>query len=116
MRNYFEEVIFPPLPKPIHITEKYDIDNNPMNKTPMLVDFWFVEIAEDKTTRLQLMTACPICDTTYVMRHDVTDKEMMKHALKSSMKFYIGYIKDHCPKCYPGNPIVERNNKGEIWK
>lgn len=115
MGNYFNQVIFPPLPKSIHTIEKYGIDNKSTNI--ILVDFWFVEIIElDRTNRLQLMCACPVCNTTFIMRHDVTDRAMMVHALEISMKFYIGYIKDHCPACYPGNPIVERNKKGEIWK
>lgn len=115
MGNYFNQVIFPPLPKPTHTIEKYGIDNKPINK--ILVDTWFVEVIEvDGTNRLQLMCACPVCDTTYIMRHNVMDRVFMVHVLKTSMGFYIKYINHHCPKCYPGNPIVERKNTGEIWK
>jgi hypothetical protein len=116
MSTYFKQIIFPPISKVL-----FDIDNQPMPPVKLLmpgnqdiIDFWFVEIFDYKTggTNIQMMAACPVCETTFVVRYKIKDIEVMKHALKINQSFYTSYIREHCPKCYPGNPITRDDLRG----
>jgi len=120
MMTYFRQIIFPPLLKPSHVTERYGIDNTVLGSAteikvykPILqdksVDFWFVDVFDlvTKISKLQLVAACPVCDTSFIMRHDVPNKEIMRRALVENKKFYISYVRDHCPYCCPGNAITD---------
>jgi len=122
-KNYFTQIIFPPLPKPVHTEQKFDIHNRPITtrscyqpvkamepvKPEDHFDFWFIEITDSKTeqSRTQLMAACPVCDTSFVIRHKIKSEEMMRHALRVQGQYYMTYVKQHCPNCYPGNPIPQ---------
>ncbi len=118
MSDYFKQIIFSPLPKPVSVDQHYDINNKPMSVVPPIpqqivvkpkeqFDFWFIEITDSKTEaiRTQLMAACPVCDTTFVVRYKIKSEAVMRHALKVQGAYYRGYVKDHCPSCYPGNPV-----------
>lgn len=104
--SYFEQIIFPPIPK---VTVLFDINNRPMPPQLKNVDCWFVEVFDCHTEELkiQMMGSCPVCGASYIVRHKVKNVEIMKHALRENAPFYISYIKSHCPKCCPGNPVRE---------
>lgn len=113
MSKYFKEIIFPPKQKQ---EERFDINNKPVIISPKKqIDFWFIDVKDlaTKSLKTELVAACPECDTSFVIRSDVKNKEIMKHALQDNAKFYIDYVKNHCPYCYPGNPIKESG--GNLW-
>ncbi len=122
--NYFHQIIFPPLPKPPHTEQRFDINNRPIRtynpvsayqpikpvepvKPTDHFDFWFIEVTDSRTEERwsQLIAACPVCDTSFIVRNKVKSEEIMRHALRIQGPFYMEYVKNHCPKCYPGNPV-----------
>ena len=119
MPTYFKQIIFSPLPKSPHIEQKFGIDNKPMLLMAACisesVDFWFVDVTvlATRETKIQLMAACPVCDTAFVIRRSIQNREIMRHALKENGKFYRSYVIDHCPKCFPGNRVMEKEFVGD---
>lgn len=116
MSTYFKQIIFPPVLKNMML---FDIDNQPMPPVKLLmpaniIDFWFVEIFEcgTKETKTQMMAACPVCGTSFVVRYKIKNIELMKHALKENQSFYVSYIKEHCPRCCPNNPVTRDDLRG----
>lgn len=118
MSNYFKEIIFPPRSK---TTVLYDINNRPMSSVTSHVsvkpqnyfDFWFVEIVDSKTeeSRIQLIAACPVCNTSFIIRYNIKSREIMRHALEENEPFYISFVKNHCPKCCPNNPVPKDDSR-----
>ena len=118
MSKYFKEIIFPTKVKALQ--ERFDINNRPVFTGPAVhgkkdFEFWFIDITDlaTKTTKLQLIALCPECETSFVLRSDLKSREIMVHALKENTKFYIEYVKNHCPYCYPGNPVKEKGDS--LW-
>ncbi len=121
--NYFNQIIFPTIPKPPILSKVVEVRKSPPPtgkcyqpiqcfepvKSQDHFEFWFVEIIDKRTGEswTQLLAACPVCDTSFIVRYKIKSKEIMLHALKAQSSFYMQYVKDHCPYCYPGNPILK---------
>jgi hypothetical protein len=100
--NFFEEIIFPPLVKAVvEPSAKNTIHNSGF------FDFWFLTVIDRGTReqKLQLVGACPKCDTSFIIKDDVKSEILIRDDLKRRGTYYIIYVETHCPRCNPTRPI-----------
>jgi uncharacterized protein with PIN domain len=99
MVKYFSEIIVPRIKTSPTISSKLDAFD--------YFDFWFLTVIDRRNnkTRLQLMAACPKCDTSFVIKDDAKSEILIRAELKNKGNYYIEYVKSHCPKCNPNLTI-----------
>jgi len=88
MTSYFTEIIFfPGVKKIIPQSSK--------------CDFWFVTVVDiiTRESYTNMMAACPNCDTSFIVRSDIADEQMIKDSLRLNALYFFNYVLEHCPKC-----------------